>query len=223
MNKARFGIATPLCAACSDGAARREREWLQRVRLRAARGPGPAVHRRPIPDALGGRCTTSQRKTHITEAEVLYPWHPLFGRTVVVHRSLVRRDRAVFQCGIDDGKQIEIPQWMFDRAICCTTRQGDSPIVGCDDLRRLRALLLQTRSHSTSNVIQDQHLDSFLKGDADVHHSQSSPRGAVAPVRSPSPTTDVGISADRSPEEGHLPGGTTVAGTSPSNERNGGP
>jgi hypothetical protein len=38
-------------------------------------------------------CTSERGKTHVTEAlEVLYPWHPWFGRTVYIHEVIERGD-----------------------------------------------------------------------------------------------------------------------------------
>ena len=34
-------------------------------------------------------CTRGHRKTHVTESgEVLYPWHPWFGRVVYFHQLI---------------------------------------------------------------------------------------------------------------------------------------
>ncbi len=85
-----------------------------------------ALHR-PCPDECVHCCTSRRRKTHKTEVRsVYYPWHPWYGRSLVIRELLVKGGLAVYRCclEVDDSaaKSLEMPQWMFDRAICCGLR-----------------------------------------------------------------------------------------------------
>ena len=100
-----------------------------------------------------GDCTTPQSETHGTRLEVLYPWHPWFGRQVTVEVSL----ESVFRCRlIDDGasRLREVPRWMFDRGTCCTMQALPEPRVSVDALRRLSRLL---EGQGGSSVLKEQH------------------------------------------------------------------
>lgn len=66
-------------------------------------------------------CTTRLENAHGTEfREVLYRWHPWFGRRVAVHEAVGRLGGIVFRCTLTGGggRQLELPAWMFDRAAC---------------------------------------------------------------------------------------------------------
>ena len=64
---------------------------LLQVRSTCSLNPGDFV-----PDG-----TNRQNKTHITETrEVCYPWHPCFGQSVLIKRSMVRIGKAIFWCSI---------------------------------------------------------------------------------------------------------------------------
>ena len=60
--------------------------------------------------------------THITESrEVLYPWHPWYGRSVWIYQTLTKNGAAICHCGLSqtrDSRALEVPQWMFDSAAC---------------------------------------------------------------------------------------------------------
>ena len=95
--------------------------------------------------ASGPRCTTDQNKTHNTATcDVHYPWHPWYSNRVLIVEQLNRCDRKVSRCrreGDESGRTLELPQWMLDRAACCTLRLADAPVVRATDLRRLSDLL----------------------------------------------------------------------------------
>ncbi len=79
----------------------------------------------PKTDRCGYDCTNRQRKIHKTEVRlVYYPWHPWYGRSLLIRESLVKGGLADYRCclEVDDraATSLEIPQWMFDRAICCS-------------------------------------------------------------------------------------------------------
>src|SRR2546423_5504113 len=72
--------------------------------------------------AYAPHCTRRRDNAHkIEELEVLYPWHPWFGRVVHVHEVIEQRAGGVLH-GSPDGdasrRWLELPQWMFDRAAC---------------------------------------------------------------------------------------------------------
>ncbi len=48
---------------------------------------------------------------------------------MAIHESLVRNGKGVFRCSPDQDDQsrlLDIPQWMFDRAICCAMHMTDA-------------------------------------------------------------------------------------------------
>ncbi len=61
-----------------------------------------------------------------------------------------------------------MPQWLFDRAICCGVRQAERPMVDCAALLRLKALLCAASAASDKMVIEAQHRSSNWKGDIDA-------------------------------------------------------
>src|SRR5262245_13100387 len=70
--------------------------------------------------------TTQQQNTHIRDLrEICYPWHPWYGRTVAVRTELVRHGQAIAHCSLQDvqtDRGLEVPLWMFDIAVCSSTR-----------------------------------------------------------------------------------------------------
>lgn len=81
---------------------------------------GSARHRRAVIERLvrtSDVYTTKLRNAHGTEfREVLYRWHPWFGRRVAVHEAVSRSDGIIFRCTLTggSGRQLELPAWMFD-------------------------------------------------------------------------------------------------------------
>ncbi len=98
--------------------------------------------------AGGGNCTTKLKNAHKTAwRDVLYRFHPWSGREVCVHAMIERAGSVVFGCtldGSDTTRWLEIPAWMFDRAVCppepCLASE---PFVGVEALTALSALLDQ--------------------------------------------------------------------------------
>jgi hypothetical protein len=69
---------------------------------------------------------------------VHYPWHPWFGRGVVVIEEFERGDRSVSSCRLEEeesGRSLELPRWMLDRAACSQVRNTGAPIVPREALR----------------------------------------------------------------------------------------
>ena len=141
--------------------------------------------------------TTRQYRTHNAEPrEVQYRWHPWFGRTAWVYRMVVRRTRAVAQCGLDQNqhsKSLEIPLWMLEVAPCSALRAAETPVVDCAALQRLKALL-------HGDMIQDRH-SSLGGADADSHNS--TPRSTVGVILQPSGDDELGQIAPRDSARGH--------------------
>jgi hypothetical protein len=83
--------------------------------------------------------------------EVLYPWHPWFGMTVHVHQVVDKGLIGTLRCSVDgatSGRWLELPAWMFDRAICLPISLASLPRVHLAALESLRALLIELRQSS---------------------------------------------------------------------------
>jgi hypothetical protein len=97
------------------------------------------------PDEFGPGCRTQRRNTHGTEErEVLYRWHPWFGRLVWVHKEFEKQAREVLRCSLDCGesaRSLELPAWMFDRAACASIRLATTAQVSCAALLALQSRL----------------------------------------------------------------------------------
>ena len=156
---------------------------LMRPRARSISGARPVVHgtesclHSRLPDWIAekaGRCpypadgalydTSSQLNTHNTKLrEVCYPWHPWYGRSVVIHDAFVRHGQAVLRCTLDHqerSRALEIPQWMFDRAPCCRMHVAEAPRVSWEALRECQALRHHQSPAGHARVLQDQHRSS---------------------------------------------------------------
>ena len=97
------------------------------------------------PDADVCGCTTERQNTHVTDRrEVLYPWHPWFGRSVYVHSVVDKPGDAVFRCNLTGRRSdrlLEVPVWMFDRAACASCRRSGSAHVSLEALSALAGLV----------------------------------------------------------------------------------
>ena len=125
------------------------------------------------PCALVSCCTTTQQKTHGTELEVCYRWHPWFGRRVTLIRTLQKQAIDAVQVELEqDGRtwSVELPSWMLDRVACAGMELQNEPRVGCAHLRSLRELL---RSVTPRDVRMDRHPCSSIPGDADEDSTPS--------------------------------------------------
>jgi len=96
------------------------------------------------------RCTSHQRKTHISETrKVHYPWHPWRDHSVFIEERREKNGCVVFRCYVEETQRwsaLEIPDWMFDPA-CSTLQEVDTPLVECRALRNLKVLLAGASSH----------------------------------------------------------------------------
>jgi hypothetical protein len=95
-------------------------------------------------------CTTrrgnAHRTDHAEECEVLYPWHPWAGCIVRVHEAVEKVDGTVLRCSRDGAaaeRWLELPAWMFDRAMCLPMRIARDPFVEFAALAQLRELLAE--------------------------------------------------------------------------------
>jgi hypothetical protein len=102
--------------------------------------------------------TTETLNTHKTnKREVVYRWHPFFGRSLTITGQRNRRGAIVFVCAPDEAKAVlEIPEWMFDTAVCCRHRPAGIARVDLSALRALRALI-EGVSRNGNDVIEAQH------------------------------------------------------------------
>src|SRR3954447_3796550 len=127
----------------------------------------------PIRHACDGHYTTERQKTHKSDwATVVYRWHPFYGLEVAVHGERNCRGAIVLICSAGDATKapLEVPVWMFDTALCCTFRSGQTAHVTCDALR-----CLQTTLDSIAGVIKAQH-QSTLTGGSDAQTNEASNR-----------------------------------------------
>ena len=103
------------------------------------------------------RCRRRQHNAHVTERrEVLYPWHPWFGMTVHVHQVVEKGLIGTLRCSVDgaaSGRWLELPAWMFDRAICLPITLASSPRAHLAALEILRNLLIELRQSSPAIVV----------------------------------------------------------------------
>ena len=165
--------------------------------------------------AVGVDCTTRQRNTHIIEEQELhYPWHPWHGLSVRVHESLVRRDKAVSRCSIDQSdclSRLEVPQWMFDRILCRSMRLTERPLVNCGALLELKSLLASADGDEA--VLEDQHHFPNEEGDADAKATEISTCRSTEPVSSTANGAAMAQAASTSTETSHPVVGTTAPRT----------
>jgi hypothetical protein len=80
--------------------------------------------------------------------DVLYPWHPWFGLTVHIHQVVEKGLTGTLRCSVDgagSGRWLELPAWMFDRAICLPITVASSPRAHLAALESLRKLLIELR------------------------------------------------------------------------------
>ena len=97
-------------------------------------------------NADGGHCTTTFENAHRTVLrEVLYRYHPWFGRRVCVHGTVDKADDVAFRCSLDGSRAdrwLEVPAWMFERTTCPDAELfAAQPFVSITALAALSALL----------------------------------------------------------------------------------
>ena len=148
-------------------------------------------------------CTTKRNKTHKTDsAQVVYPWHPFYGREVTIHGQRNRRGTIIFICSIVSDQRtspLEVPAWMFDTAVCCACRSVPAGRVTIDALRSLSRTL-----GAASYVIEAEHQSIAFGGfDAQTHEDSSD---AARAVHDQFP--DSAVTSGYRPENSNAPGPT---------------
>jgi len=140
--------------------------------------------------AVVPRCTTRRHNAHGTDVrELLYPWHPWAGCHVHVNEAVERAGSDIFRCsktGAMSDRWLEIPAWMFDRAVCALVRIGVARQVDIGTLSALARLLQAAKPISAplvSRAASSPH-DSHLGGlnAAQVHDVAA--RSVLQPARS---------------------------------------
>lgn len=133
-------------------------------------------------DALG--CTTQLSKTHISEVRVVqYPWHPWHGKPVIVAVTK-NRERMAFSCRLEECDYkpcLEIPQWMFDPAVC-RMKLAPAAVVDWEHLLELQRLLHPLVLGRAQDGVEDQQGSFAKKGVADGQNSSSSGMGPESVV-----------------------------------------
>ncbi len=144
--------------------------------------------------------------------EVCYPWHPWHGQVVSVYDAIVRSDRAVFRCGTNvSARPVEVPQWMFESARCRSMRIVAVPVVCCQALRQLKALLQIAPASGRGDVIQAQHRSLPPGGGADVTNTGTQKRRSTRPIPSAPQRSHLARAAPGSSAKDREPVGATVA------------
>jgi len=68
---------------------------------------------------------------------------------VFIDETIHRNGRVYFRCHADETlnqRAVEIPDWMFE-STCSTIGAAATPVVSCDALRNLKALLASASGH----------------------------------------------------------------------------
>jgi len=177
--------------------------WPSPSRWLEPAGAGAGAHSH----GAGRSCTSSQLNTHITESrEVWYPWHPWYGRSVVISEVLERLGQAIVRCRLAQGHEtqvVEIPSWMLDRAMSSTIHLAQKPVVCSDALWTLKGLLDHQRAVEPTRVLQDQHHFSPTQGDADAQITPSSSQRAADVIPPASSTACLAAVPDCRPAGRH--------------------
>src|SRR5260370_32098996 len=167
------------------------------------------AHLCPTSGAFSDRCTTQQHNAHRTEErEVLYRWHPWFGRRVFVHEITFKGGVRIFRCaetaqGV--ARCVEVPEWMFDRATCCGMAYAESPRVGCAALDRLKVLILEASGTAAGAVLEARPHSFALEGEADATFQPPSSSSTARSVSNGHPENGVAPTAHGGARESHPP------------------
>ena len=196
--------------------------------VRPARSSGGWERPCSARDGSVSRCTRRRDNTHkIEEREVLYPWHPWFGRAVHVHEVIEKRAGGILRCSLEGGAPgggLELPKWMFDRTACLSMRMAASPRVDSGTLMALKMCLadgsgagLPLSNPSASGAVR-----SSCNQNREVAHAPqtlpSTPRSSRRAVRSlrsagreaADPGSEVATAAGGSPRDGDQADGATA-------------
>ena len=140
--------------------------------------------------------TIQRDKTHKPRSEKLvvqYPWHPLYGREVIVFAKLQKHQREVLRCKLENQwkSAFEIPQWMFDRIQCSLMRLTGRSHVSLSALVELRKLL--DEGTAVYPLVARKSAHKFLqpKGGVDAKSNTIRSTGTVKSVSSSSKASSV--------------------------------
>ncbi len=167
-------------------------------------------------DAVVLHGTTTLHKTHGTELEVHYRWHPWYALRVIAKRSSTRHGVACLYATREQERilpLLEIPSWMFDRATCAVMCLSTHPFVSITHLLALKELLTCAARASGEGVIENQHLDSSRKGDADEKRENIQPH-ATQPVSAARANAGMAAPPSGSATESLAPSASTVSPSS---------
>jgi hypothetical protein len=145
----------------------------------------------------GADCTTSRYKPHGTEVYICYRWHPWYGRTVQLERSIAKQPETVLRVcgGLKPERSLEIPVWMADSAICALMEFSEVPSVNAKALRALASLLDRRIGQPEEGVIKSQHLSFSSQGDTDATKTTRRRSVATRPTTTTANDTEVGRTA----------------------------
>lgn len=126
----------------------------------------------PTPGVDAGCYTTRRVDTLNTEIrEIRYPWHPWYGRQVVVFDTVRKQGMSICRCGLepaDGNRSVEVPEWMFDVSVCTHLRLMPSPMVSTEALFELKQLLSTSLLVQDDVMMQAEHSSLFNTGGADA-------------------------------------------------------
>lgn len=178
-----------------------------------------------IASGTGNRCccvdvsgyTTIRQRTHGTEVEVHYRWHPWCGRTVQVLRSVSKQPGTVLRVCEDLKltRPLEIPSWMVDSGICASMRFSEVPVVEGESLGALKSLLERYVLKDKVGVIKHQHFSSSPRGDADANKTIRRLSDATRFTSTATDDTSVGRVASAGQGAGTAVAGAAAQGASP--------
>lgn len=136
-----------------------------------------------------------------TELVIHYGWHPWAGKhvqAVQLIRGCSEPSQRV-ECLIGRRvRRLDIPSWMFDRAICATMVARDDPFVSLESLATLRGLLASVVGQPAREIVKQEHLPSLFLGDAHEKTSPAKPESRTTrTVREKNKTPNLEKSASR--------------------------
>jgi hypothetical protein len=74
-----------------------------------------------------------------------------------VYETITKGGHQVCRCGVEDqrdDRSVEVPAWMFERAVCDQLRLTATPFVDCHALIELKAVL---RTAPRADMLQAEH------------------------------------------------------------------
>jgi hypothetical protein len=133
---------------------------------------------------------TSHTTHYPSIVKIEYPWHPLFGQNVQVHKRLEERAGIFYVIGLPDHTFHLLPDWMTDPAMRANSEIGP-PRCSLDGLISLRQLL-------DAQPLSKRARSSKLKGKKGSPKGASieSTEGQSLPEKSSFPRANIGVAAD---------------------------